>query len=294
MLKIENLTKYYRNVKGCENVSLSLSAGKTIGIIGINGSGKTTMFRVLLSLLNADTGQITFKNQDISRYPNNLFGYLPEERSLYKDLKVFDQVMLLGRLKGMSDSLIEKRLDYYLNFLKISKYKYNIIGKLSKGNQQKVQIICALVHDPQIIILDEPLSGLDVVNVTLLKSLIYKLKEEKKYILMSSHQFEHIEEFCDDLIILKSGDVMFQGSVSDLIKLSDSMYITVEKNIGDLYKEDNRIVGMSYDNRHYTFEISNQKDASTLFSEINVNQDVKSITLAKPSIEVIVKEHNLV
>lgn len=294
MLKIESIVKYYKNVKGVENLSLNLSAGSTIGIIGINGSGKTTLFRVLLGLLNADSGTVTFKNKPLSAYPNKLLGYLPEERSLYKDLKVIDQVMLLGRLKNMSDTEIEERLDYYLNFLKISKYKFNQISKLSKGNQQKVQIICALIHDPQVIILDEPLSGLDVVNVSLLKELIYKLKKENKYILMSSHQFEHIEEFCDGLIILKSGDVMFEGSVEDLINLSTSMYITLSKEVGKLYELDERIISLKTDNRNITFELSNKDDATALFKEIIDKENIENISISRPSIETIVKEYELV
>lgn len=289
MLKVENLTKYYKDVKGVENLSLTLEKGKTTGIIGINGSGKTTMFRVLLGLLNEDSGIITFNHKNIREYPNSLFGYLPEERSLYKDLKVIDQVLLLGRLKNMNDRLIEERLDTYLDFLKISKYKFSIIGKLSKGNQQKIQIICALIHDPKVIILDEPLSGLDVINVSLLKNLIHKLKAEEKYILMSSHQFAHIEEFCDDLIILKRGDTMFSGSVKELISMSEAVFIKVEKEIGIQYVSHDSIIGVREDVRFLELKVKNRKEANDLFKEIMNKDKPINISLNEASIEDIVR-----
>lgn len=294
MLRIDNLTKYYKNTKGIENLSLILNEGNTIGIIGINGSGKTTMFRVLLGLLNEDSGTITFKGKPLRTYPNSICGYLPEERSLYKDLTVIDQVMFLGRLKSIEDNLIESRLEYYLDFLEISKYKFSKIGKLSKGNQQKIQLICALIHDPKIIILDEPLSGLDVMNVSLLKKLIHKLKKEGKYILMSSHQFAHIEEFCDDLIILKLGDTMFRGSVKELISMSEAVYLRVEKEIGLNYINEEHVIGLREDVRYLELKISNQREANKLFTLIMNNDKPSNIRLSEASIEDIVKEHNLI
>lgn len=294
MLQVEKLTKYYKEIKGVENLSFNLTPQKALGIIGINGSGKTTTFRLLLGLLKADSGIIKFNNKIISEFDNSLFGYLPEERSLYKDLLVIDQVLFLGRLKNISDDIIIERLEKYLSLLNISKYKYSRINKLSKGNQQKIQLICAIIHDPKIIILDEPLSGLDIINVDLLKKLIYQLKNEGKYILLSSHQFEHIEEFCDELIILKAGDSMYQGSISDLKSLSNKAYLKTEKEIAKKYINEKCIEDIKIINKQVVLEIDNFYNAKALLEKINKENDVKNISIEEATIEMIVKEHNLV
>lgn len=294
MLKVENLTKYYKQTKGVENLNFQLSAHKALGIIGINGSGKTTTFRLLLGLLKSDTGIIKFNNKSISEYENSLFGYLPEERSLYKDLLVIDQVLFLGRLKNIKDDTIIERLEKYLSLLQIPQYKYTKINQLSKGNQQKIQLICAIIHDPKIIILDEPLSGLDIINVDLLKKLIYQLKKEGKYILLSSHQFEHIEEFCDELIILKAGDTMFQGSIKHLKSMSKKAYIKVDKEIGKQYINNEHINNVKLNNSQVIFEIENFEKAKELLVQINNENNVMNIAVEEASIEMIVKANNLV
>lgn len=290
MLVAKDISKYYKELMALKEFNMKLEKGKAIGIIGVNGSGKTTFFKVLLNLLEKDSGSIEFKNQDIRTYKNSLLGYLPEERSLYKDLTVFDQVMFLGRLKEMEDNNIEERLDYYLKYLNVKQYKFTHINKLSKGNQQKIQIICALIHDPKIVILDEPLSGLDIVNVNLLKKLIHKLKSEGKYILLSSHQFEHIEEFCEDLIILKKGYTTFSGSVDDLINMSSAYYINLSKEIGHKYLDKLEYTSLKVSERYYQFEIDNEESAKAYFKEIVLKEDNDSISLLKPSIAMVVRE----
>lgn len=294
MLEVTNIVKYYKNTKGVENLSFQLHSGKALGIIGINGSGKTTTFRVLLGLLKPDRGKIVFKNKDLAKHPITLLGYLPEERALYKDLTVFDHIVFLGRLKKIDDKLIDERLNHYLSLLKISKYKYTRINKLSKGNQQKVQIICALIHDPKIIILDEPLSGLDIINVELLKKLIRDLKSQGKYILLSSHQFEHIEEFCDDLIILKDGDVQYSGSVQSLVNMSKYYYLTVDREIGLNFINYSGVIDSKTNGKLINFKINNKASLDNLFSEIIKNPEVKNLSIKEASIETVVKEHSLI
>lgn len=290
MLIARDVSKYYKEVLALKDFNLELKKGKAIGIIGVNGSGKTTFFKVLLNLLEKDSGSIEFKKQDIKEFKNSLLGYLPEERSLYKDLTVFDQVMFLARLKGLEDKHIEDKLDYFLKYLNVKQYKFTQINKLSKGNQQKIQIICALIHDPKIVILDEPLSGLDIVNVNLLKKLIHKLKKEGKYILLSSHQFEHIEEFCEDLIILKKGYTTFSGSVDELINKSKSYHIKLSKEIGHKYLDKIEHISLKVTERYYQFEVEDEKTAKKEFKNLVINEDNDSISLLKPSIAMVVRE----
>lgn len=294
MLEANNITKYYKKTKGVENLSFKLKSGKALGIIGINGSGKSTTFRVLLGLLKADSGEVTFKHKPLSKHPISLFGYLPEDRSLYKELTVFDQAMFLGRLKKLKDELVINRLDKYLTLLNIAEYKYTKINKLSKGNQQKVQILCALIHDPSILILDEPLSGLDIINVKLLKKLINDLKNQGKYILLSSHQFEHIEQFCDDLIVLKEGNVQYAGKVSDLISMSKHHYLIVDKHIGLKYLSNTYIVDSKIYGKLIHFTVNDIIKRDQLFKEIIEREEVSNISIQEASIETVVKELQLI
>lgn len=292
MLIAKGITKYYKDVIGIKDFELSLNKGEALGIIGVNGSGKTTFFKVLLGLLNADSGTIHFKGKNIKQLSNSLLGYLPEERCLYKDLKVIDHVLFLGRLKGMEDETILERLDVLLSTLKIPLYKYTHINKLSKGNQQKVQIICALIHDPKIIILDEPLSGLDIVNVNLLKRLIHQLKSEGKYILLSSHQFDHIEQFCEHLIILKKGVITYKGELEKLIKTHASFHIRMSKSLSEYYVDIIQFIGMKDNGRYLDFEIENKELAYKQFKKIVNEQEQQSISLIESDIETIVREQD--
>lgn len=180
MLKLENVTKYYDTTKGVENLNVSIPKGKVLGLLGNNGSGKTTTFRLLLGLLEHQSGKITYLGEEIDRSNKRLFGYLPEERSMLRDLTVKDQIFYLGRLKKMSDREISSNLRQWLAFFHMEKMENRKIMELSKGNQQKVQMICALIHNPEILIFDEPLNGLDIGNVDLFKQLIFKLKKEKR------------------------------------------------------------------------------------------------------------------
>ncbi|NLY62871.1 MAG: ATP-binding cassette domain-containing protein [Erysipelothrix sp.] len=294
MLKVNNVTKYYKNTKGVENISFQIESGQAIGIIGINGSGKTTFFKVLLGLLNGDSGSISYLGKDIKTYDNKLLGYLPEERCLYKDLTVLDQVLFLGRLKKMEDHIIEEKLDEYLQILEIRKYRHHIIGKLSKGNQQKVQIICALIHDPKIIVLDEPLSGLDIINVNILKRLIHKLKTNNKIILLASHQFEHIEEFCERLLILKNGDTMFKGYIKELKAMSNLRYLRLDKLMAEKYLDQIDYTNIKMGQEFYELEIDNPDHANFVLHTLVTKERGILVSLMQPTIEKIVREFNLV
>lgn len=178
--------------------------------------------------------------------------------------------------------------------MKIADYKYTKINKLSKGNQQKVQILCALIHEPSILILDEPLSGLDVINVEILKKLINDLKSQGKYILLSSHQFEHIEEFCDDIIILKKGDVQYEGSVMDLINSSQYHYLNVDKEVGLNYIDDEHVVEFKVKGKLIQLKIDDRSQRDKLFKRIIANENVNNISIEQASIEIIVKERELI
>ena len=231
MLVFEDVKKYYGSKKGVEELSFQLEEGECLAVLGSNGSGKTTTFRLLLGLLKPDEGNIK------TSYPHQSeYGYLPEERSLLKELTVFHHVSFLAKLKKMKDEEIEIAYQRWENKLRIKPYRDKRVKELSKGNQQKVQLICCLIHNPKVIVLDEPFTGLDQDNIFLFKQIIQQLKFEKKIILLSSHQHNHIEDLCDKLLVLNQGEMCYFGTIEVLKKQYSNHYITM--NMKD-YKKSN-------------------------------------------------------
>ena len=216
MLKVEHITKYYGDFRAVNDISFEIHEGEIFGLLGVNGAGKTTTFRMIMGLLDKTEGKITLDDKEIDYSQTDKIGFLTEERSLLLTKTVLEQAIYYGVLKGMTPEEVEKRLDYYLEEFNIVDYKNKKIKELSKGNQQKIQFILSIIHKPKLLILDEPFSGLDPINVEMFKKEILKLKEEKTIIIFSSHMMEHIEYFCDSLIILVNGNNVLSGRLSKI------------------------------------------------------------------------------
>lgn len=212
-LVIKDVSKKFNDFTAVNNVNLEVPKGKMYGFLGGNGAGKTTTFRMILGLLPKTTGSVTFDEKAIDYSVSNKIGYLPEERGLHPKLKVSEQVQYLAELKGMSKKDITPKLDYWLKRFDAYENKEKKIEALSKGNQQKVQLIAAIIHKPELLILDEPFSGLDPVNVELLKEAVKDLKKQGTTIIFSSHRMEHVEELCDYICIMKKGNTVAMGSI---------------------------------------------------------------------------------
>lgn len=215
-LKLERVTKKFGNFIAVDDLSITIPEKEMFGFLGANGAGKTTTFRMILGLLTATGGTVTWNNKPINYSNSHEVGYLPEERGLYPKLKVKDQVVYLARIRGMQkkDALIE--LDYWLTRFKVPDYKDKKVEELSKGNQQKIQLIAAIIHKPKLLILDEPFSGLDPVNVELLKEAVLELKEKGTTIVFSSHRMEHVEEMCEHLCIMHHGKPVVHGTLKEI------------------------------------------------------------------------------
>lgn len=211
MLKVENITKYYNKTKAVDNLSFTVEKGEIFGLLGENGAGKTTTFRIILGLINASSGNVTLDGKKIDYSLTDKIGYVTEERSLLTKMTVKDQILLYGVLKGMSEDNILKEMRKWLKKFQISDYENRKIKELSKGNQQKIQFIAAVINKPKLLILDEPFSGLDPINVEMLKKAIIELQETGCSIIFSSHQMEQIEDFCEKLVILSHGKVVVAG-----------------------------------------------------------------------------------
>jgi len=216
MLKVENITKYYNKTKAVDNLSFTVEKGEIFGLLGENGAGKTTTFRIILGLINASSGNVTLDGKKIDYSLTDKIGYVTEERSLLTKTTVKDQILLYGVLKGMSEDNILKEMRKWLKKFQISDYENRKIKELSKGNQQKIQFIAAVINKPKLLILDEPFSGLDPINVEMLKKAIIELQETGCSIIFSSHQMEQIEDFCEKLVILSHGKVVVAGYLKDI------------------------------------------------------------------------------
>ena len=214
-LELRNIYKSFGEKQVLKGVSFTAESGKAFGLLGRNGAGKTTSIRILMNVFPADSGEILVDDRPIS-YNEIGIGYLPEERGLYPKKKIIDQLVYFAELKGMNAKDAVRSVDYWLSRLGMAEYRNKRLETLSKGNQQKIQLITALAHDPRIVILDEPFSGLDPVNAKLLKDVVKEQIDMGKIVLFSSHQMSYIEEFCDRIAIINAGVVVLHGDLYDI------------------------------------------------------------------------------
>lgn len=215
ILELKNIEKSFGEKRVLTGVSFRAEGGKAFGLLGRNGAGKTTSIRILMDVFPADSGQVLVDGKPID-YKKVGIGYLPEERGLYPKKTIIDQLVYFAELKGMSRKAAVKAIDYWLDRLGMTEYRSKRLDTLSKGNQQKIQLITALAHDPDIVILDEPFSGLDPVNAMLLKDVVKEQIAKGKIVLFSSHQMSYIEEFCDAIAILNNGVVVLRGDLHEI------------------------------------------------------------------------------
>jgi len=271
-LIVENVSKSFGEKLVVNNINFELKEPGVYGLLGTNGAGKTTTIRMILNIVKKDSGAIKWNSKPTAAQITN-FGYLPEERGLYPKVKVIEQLMYFARLRGITHEKAKKDIEYWLERLEASEYTNMLAEKLSKGNQQKIQFIASIIHDPELIFLDEPFSGLDPVNTDLFKGVIYELIDKKKYIIMSSHQMTTVEEFCKDILILKNGDTVLSGNLKD-IKHSygrNNLIVNCEGNIVELAAEEG-ITSFKQNATGYEFKISNEEQAYRLLEKILVKR----------------------
>lgn len=214
-LTVNEIYKSFGEKNVLKGISFSAESGKALGILGRNGAGKTTLIRIIMQVFGADAGTVLLDGEPINTEKVHI-GYLPEERGLYPKQKIMTQLLYFAELKGVDKKQAKVTADKYFNELGIEQYKNVRLDTLSKGNQQKIQLIAALIANPDIVILDEPFSGLDPVNAGMLKNIVKELIKDGKMVLFSSHQMNYIEEFCDDIIILNGGKSVLDGSIKKI------------------------------------------------------------------------------
>ncbi|MGG2113308.1 ATP-binding cassette domain-containing protein [Lysinibacillus pakistanensis] len=285
--KIENLNKSFGSKKAVNNISIRLEEGQILGMLGRNGAGKTTTIRMMLDLIPKDSGQILWKGKPFSK-KNLKIGYLPEERGLYAKMNVLDQIIYFGMLEGMNKKEAKREAIKWLEKLEISYAAKKRTEQLSKGNQQKVQLITAIIHDPEFIILDEPFSGLDPVNADMLKNVVKELIVQKKTIIFCSHQMEQVESFCNQICILKDGNLIVSDQLVNVKKSYDYRYLeleTVASNIKDYltlkqYK-------FTQENNRYKLRIPRNMKIYQIIKEFGEKFDLQGVSLKEPSLHEI-------
>lgn len=287
-LIIDHVTKKYKNFTAVNDMSLSLEKGKMLGFLGRNGAGKTTTFRMILGLTPITKGSITYNDKVIDRSLYNRIGYLPEERGLHPKMKVEDELCYLATLKGMASKDITKAIDYWLKRFDITENREKKIESLSKGNQQKIQLLASMLHDPELLILDEPFSGLDPVNVELLKSAVQDLNNAGTTIIYSSHRMEHVEELCDNVCILNKGELVVSGPIDEVKTNHGNKRVVIETDheMPEIDKVDG-VLEVDRNKREIKVMIETESVAEQIYDIVKQYGFVKRFQVVEPSLNEI-------
>ncbi len=284
-LKLENVSKTFVGKQAVDSISFEVDKPGVFGLLGTNGAGKTTTIRMLLGIIKKDTGEITWNGKPVERKSVN-FGYLPEERGVYPKTKIYDQLMYFAKLKGMNKTDADKEIKKWAEVLKVQEYLQMQAEKLSKGNQQKIQFMTAIIHNPELIVLDEPFSGLDPVNTEILKNVIIDLVKQGKYIIMSSHQMASIEEFCTDILILNKGKTVLKGNLKGIKEgyKANRLELATDKNLDEYIKEFNMNIEFSKNNE-YSIKIDSERKAHELLQKLVDNKvQISKFEIKKPTL----------
>lgn len=289
-IELRDVKKSFGDKQVLKGISFTAYGGKAFGLLGRNGAGKTTTIRILMNVFSANSGEILFDGKAID-YKKVQFGYLPEERGLYPKKKIGEQLVYFAELKGMKHNDAVRAVDYWLGRLEMSEYKNKRLDVLSKGNQQKIQLVTALAHDPHIIILDEPFSGLDPVNAALLKDIIKEEIKKGKIVLFSSHQMNYIEEFCDSIAIINKGEIAISGELHDIkrsyprnrLTVSSEQKQDIEKAFGES--------AMITENGEIMIKMKSADEKKDIMKILTENYDIDGIKVFEPSLNDIFVEY---
>ena len=289
-LELKNIDKAFGSKEVLKGVSFTVEGGKAFGLLGRNGAGKTTTIRILMNVFPANRGEILLDGKPID-YDKIGIGYLPEERGLYPKKIILDQLVYFAELKGMSAKEAVKAVDYWLARLGMTEYRSKRLDTLSKGNQQKIQLITALAHDPHIVILDEPFSGLDPVNAMLLKDVVKEQIAKGKIVLFSSHQMSYIEEFCDSIAIINAGRVALHGDLHEIKRNYPRNRLVVGTTSPEAIREDFGDACTVTENGSLLIRLADPSEKQAVMRRLIDNYDVDEVKVFEPSLNDIFVEY---
>ncbi len=290
VLEFNNIFKNFGEKEVLKGISFKTESGKAFGLLGRNGAGKTTSIRILMDVFPADSGEILIDGEKIN-YDKIGIGYLPEERGLYPKKKIIDQLVYFALLKGMNKADAVKSIDYWLERLEMTEYRNVRLDKLSKGNQQKIQLITALAHDPHIVILDEPFSGLDPVNAMLLKSVVKEEIQKGKIVLFSSHQMSYIEEFCDRIVIMNKGISALHGDLNEIKRNYPRNKLVVKSLHNQQIQEKLGDCCKLKENGELLIKLEKESDKAGVMRMLADNYDIDEMKVFEPSLNDIFVEY---
>lgn len=294
-LSLKDITKSFDKKTVLKGISFDVQSGQAFGLLGRNGAGKTTTIRIIMQFFHADGGQVTINGKDL-KDSKVRFGYMPEERGLYPKIKIFDQLVYLGELSGQDKTTVKENVYSLLKKVKLESYANKKLKVLSKGNQQKIQLVATLVSDPDIIILDEPFSGLDPVNSILLEDIIREEIDKGKIVMFSGHQLNYIEKCCDDVAIINDGKIVLSGNINkikdeysrDMIDIRTSEY----GSLGELLQHSNYVSSFENNEENFKVKLKNEIMKKDLFFEIaNQNINVDNFSVHRPDLNDIFVEY---
>lgn len=288
MLKVSHVTKYYDQNKAVDDLSFEVKDGEIFGLLGVNGAGKTTTFRMIIGLLEPTEGEITLDGKKINYDVTDQIGFLTEERSLLTKLTVEEQMIYYGKLKGMKEKDILRELDVWLKRFHIEEYKKRKIKELSKGNQQKVQFITAVINKPKLLILDEPFSGLDPINVEMFMDAIKEFKKMGSSIIFSSHRMEHVELFCEKLCILVKGKSVLAGNLKSIKKEYRKKNIRVVGEFDlEKVKQIDGVLSVLEEANCYVIKLSSDEVIDDVFQVVKQGKNILEFRVEDPSLNEI-------
>ncbi len=293
ILTLDNIVKQYSNHLAVDHISFNIPKGSIFGLLGPNGAGKTSLIRIITTITAADSGTVLLDGQALASAPPLLVGYLPEERGLYKKMKVGEQLLYLAQLKGLSEKEARENIKLWFEKFGIEDWWNKKIEELSKGMQQKIQFIATVLHKPKLIILDEPFTGLDPINTNLIKDEIHRMNDEGTSIIFSTHRMEQVEEICKDIVLINQGKIVLEGSVKDVKdQFKDNIYrIEFDGHLpANLQSSDFKIID---DNREsLTIQINEGYDSNELLrSLLNEGIQIRSFNEVLPSLnEIFIKQ----
>ena len=283
ILEIKNVIKEYENKKALNDISLNIKEGRIFGLLGPNGAGKTTLIRIINQITAPDRGDILFCGEDFNRKHIQNIGYLPEERGLYKSMKVGEQCLYLAQLKGLSKNEAKQKIHFWFKKLDMMDWLYKKVEELSKGMAQKVQFVSTIIHQPKLIILDEPFTGFDPINTEIIKNEILALKESGSTIVLSTHRMESVEELCDDIALINSGQCVLEGSVEN-IKQDFKAHVFDVKYKGELKSKIEHFDTILSEEGHSVFKAIDKEYTHTLIQQLVKQVNVISFHEKLPTI----------
>ncbi|MFV0561043.1 MAG: ABC transporter ATP-binding protein [Enterococcus sp.] len=291
MLEVKNLVKTFGDYTAVDHLSFQIPDGKILGLIGQNGAGKTTTFRLILDFLTQDEGEVLWNGKPLGEKDYDIIGYLPEERGLYPKVSIQDQLIYFAELRGKTKKEILPKIDEWMEKFQVKGKKTDKVKSLSKGNQQKVQLIATLIHEPKLVILDEPFSGLDPVNAELLKNGIIELKEKGSCVIFSSHNMDNVEKICDHLIMLRNGQTVLNGKVHTIRESFGRTKVFLESS---LTKEDVEEIGgvktvVKHEDNSLEITLEHPEAGKAIFARATESGYIPMFNQQPPTLEEIFK-----